>query len=370
LVLLTPTSDNRMSTSTVADPVPGATTVIEADTAEEALSLVQERLGTSARIIEARRVRRGGIGGFFAREVVQMHAAPGDEPDAPGRVPSAEADRDSGAEQLPEPVSESVPDRPSEDTAPIDRLLARAEGTSDVVDFATFLREQLGRDEPAPSQAVVQPVTWPTVVAEERDDEVATPGSKGREESSGTCPADEEDGPMWSVRTLIRLGLPSGLVRTMEIDEDADDLAWTTALAAALRPLCRPLPTGRSLLVGPCARGLARQLGTPVARIGEPLRRTGDVAAALAGGAAGLDWLHRARRGRWLHLVAGGKGWRPLLHEDPLAISWATAEDLPEVIRLASELGLVLGHGPLHDGIGRARPLEVALAVRALVPRS
>ena len=175
---------------------------------------------------------------------------------------------------------------------------------------------------------------------------------------------------MWSVRTLIRLGLPAGLVRTVEIDEDADDLAWTTALASALRPLCRPLPAGRSLLVGPCARGLARQLGTPVVRIGEPLTKGGDVAAALAGGAAGLDWLQRARRGRWLHLVAGGKGWRPLLHEDPLAISWATAEDLPEAIRLASELGLVLGHGPLPDGIGRARPLEVALAVRALVPRS
>ena len=358
-MLLTPTSDNRSSTAT--GPVPGATTVIEADTAEEALGLIHERLGATARILEARRVRRGGIGGFFAREVVQMHAAPSEEPSSPGA--GAPAHEDDGVLSPPDDAGD---ERPQAGAAPIDRLLAQAEETSDVVNFATFLREQLGRDGEATPAQTAEHESWPPAAVSHVEAQQVPAAAPDMGEPG---PPGDDDAPRWSTTTLIRLGLPGALVRSMEIDDAADDLAWTTALATALRSLCRPLPTGRALLVGPCARGLARQLGTPVARIGEPLNKGGDVAAALAGGAAGLDWLQRARRGRWLHLVAGGKGWRPLLHEDPLAISWATAEDLPEVIRLASELGLVLGYGPLHDGIGRARPLEVALAVRALVPR-
>ena len=358
-MLLTPTSDNRSSTA--ADPVPGATTVIEADTAEEALGLIHERLGATARILEARRVRRGGIGGFFAREVVQMHAAPPEEPSSA----RAGATADPGDVVLSPPV-DAGDESPQAAAAPIDRLLAQAEETSDVVNFATFLREQLGRDGGATTSQAAEADSWsPATVSHI----AAQPVPATAADMGDPCPLGDDDAPRWSTTTLIRLGLPGALVRAMEIDDATDDLAWTTALATALRSLCRPLPTGRALLVGPCARGLARQLGTPVARIGEPLNKGGDVAAALAGGTAGLDWLQRARRGRWLHLVAGGKGWRPLLHEDPLAISWATAEDLPEVIRLAFELGLVLGYGPLHDGIGRARPLEVALAIRALVPR-
>jgi hypothetical protein len=49
-------------------------------------------------------------------------------------------------------------------------------------------------------------------------------------------------------------------------------------------------------------------------------------------------------------------------------VSWASAADLHEAIRNAVELGLVLGYGPLDGGVRRARPLDVALAVRDLVP--
>jgi hypothetical protein len=376
-VLRTQTSD---PTTTLAEPVEGATLVAEATTAEAALADVHDRLGPDARILDARRVLRGGVGGFFAREVVQVHAAP-----AEGAAPRA--------------------------VSPIDRLLADAETAPEAVDFATYLRDQLGRTEPSAAPATspaaevrmdashpvrprhthpgeddahangVERPAWadgpgtpPAAVGASSPDVGAGVGpvvaaSEEVPHNRDTEPTAAADGgPRWSVTTLVRLGLPPELVRSIRVDERSDDVAWTAGLAAALRPLCRPLPAGRSMLVGPRARGLAKARNIPVTSIGQPIRTRGDSAAAVGAGKAGQTWLAKVSKGRWLHLVVGGQGWRTLLHADPLAVSWAGPEDLPEAIRTAGELGLVLGHGPLDGRVRRARPLDVALAVRDLVP--
>lgn len=56
------------------------TVTIEAATVEEALGRLTEEIGPGARILRADRVRRGGIAGFFAREMVEIEAeAPGGE---------------------------------------------------------------------------------------------------------------------------------------------------------------------------------------------------------------------------------------------------------------------------------------------------
>ncbi len=60
----------------VVDEREDATLVVEADTAEEALSLARQRLGVDLEVRSARRVERGGVAGFFAREVVLVEAAP------------------------------------------------------------------------------------------------------------------------------------------------------------------------------------------------------------------------------------------------------------------------------------------------------
>jgi hypothetical protein len=78
-------------------------------------------------------------------------------------------------------------------------------------------------------------------------------------------------------------------------------------------------------------------------------------------------WLVALGAGRWHHLVVGGEGWRAALAGDPLAVSWTRPEDLPDALRCATELGLVLGYGPLAGEIRRARPLDVALSLRASV---
>jgi hypothetical protein len=341
-VLPTSTSDPTV------EPIEGATYVAESATAEAALAEVHAHLGPDARILDARRVLRGGVGGFFSREVVQLHAAAGSSAPAVPAVPATAAP-DVGA-----PVT-----NPVTAVAPIDRLLAGAEDTEETVDFATYLRDQLTRTEPRPPAAAsAAPAPAPAAGA------APLPSDRGE----GTS---DDEGPRWSETALVRIGLPPELVRSIVLSEPPDDVAWTAGLAAALRPLCRPLPAGRSLLVGPRARGLAKALHVPVVGVGQPIRGRGDAAAAIGGGAAGQAWLGKVARsgaGRWLHLVVGGSGWRPLLHADPLAVSWASAADLPEAIRTAVELGLVLGYGPLDGGVRRARPLDVALAVRDLVP--
>ena len=50
----------------------GATALVEAATAELALAEVHRRHGAAARIVQAEKVLRGGVGGFFQRELVQL----------------------------------------------------------------------------------------------------------------------------------------------------------------------------------------------------------------------------------------------------------------------------------------------------------
>lgn len=438
-------------TPTTTDaPVEGATVVIEAPTAEAALADLHAQLGPSARVVEVRKVHRGGLGGFFAREIVQLHARPGEavDPD-PAGTPSAPAAPVARAASTPpaavpadtassEAASSDAAGRPAAHRHPADRLLDDEEG-SGLVDFATYLRDQL--DGPAPAVApasvvsaadaerarrallervtaaaraargedtggVVDPTTGrtssdampePTGAPAAPDDvapavgrssavdhrattaatdepvdrdAVATRPSSATGELVTEPPASVEAGPAWSVAALVKLGLPSALVRELEVAAPHDDVAWTAALAGALRSLCRPLPTGRSLLVGPRARAAASATKATLTPVHQPIRsRAQVVAAAVGGGAAARAWLERAASGRWLHLVVGGSGWRDLLELDPLAVSWATPGDLPEAVRLAAELGLVLGSGPLPGGVGRARPLEIALALRGLLPQ-
>jgi hypothetical protein len=350
-------SRNLTSTPPSTPPAPGATEVVEAPTAEAAIAAVHASLGANARIVDARRVLRGGIGGFFAKEVVQLHAAPG----ASSPVSTA---LDHGAVSLAGTwgavlrseagrTTESEVTRP--DASPVDRLLDGALAVPEAVDFATFLRRRLAEEDAvAPEVVEASDAGAPLEVASsvapfgtaELSPEVVASEPLLAEAGGEPSPATD-GGPAWSVAALLQLGLPVELVRSLQVAESADDLAWTTALAEALRPSCRPLPTGPAVMLGPHAHLIGEVEGTPAAR--------------------SETWLKALRGGRWLHLVVGGDGWRAPLADQPLAASWARAEDLPDALRCAVELGLVLGFGPLGGRIRRARPLDVALAVRDLV---
>ena len=460
-------------------PVAGASAVVEAATAEAAIAEVHERFGPGASIVEARRVLRGGIGGFFAKEHVQLHVAAGptggDGDDAPERDvrrdPTAQADIAARAVALAEELTAGgggdagngagdghLPRAPGPSPAtdpeaaevgsPVDRLLGGArsepgdEKVVDDIDFGTYLRDQLAKraDLPvaAPSDAPgtaasngasdtapvdhdtaragaqqVQPMRWPGShepwsvygVETAAQPDLATsvepgarpePGAGGgawqepaaradlaarQEPGAGQDPAARQDlaasqdvmpsqdlaasqepvgslptadpsavrtdAAAWSTTRLLHLGLPASLVHDLDVADPTDELSWVAALTDALRPVCRPLPNGPAVLVGPDAPTIAEVVDLPVAR-----SRT---------------WLDALGANRWRHLVIGGQGWRAELTDEPLAVSWVRTEDLPDALRCAMELGLVLGYGPQGGQLRRARPLDVALAVRELV---
>lgn len=84
---------------------------LEGPDLDELLALVRQECGVEARIVEAHRVRRGGIGGFFAREAFEVVV---EEPDAPrppasflGLVEEA-ASADGPAEPPPTPTASST----------------------------------------------------------------------------------------------------------------------------------------------------------------------------------------------------------------------------------------------------------------------
>lgn len=131
------------------DTVDDATTVlVEGRTAEEALEKVHRDLGDDARILQAEKVRRGGVGGFFAREMVQLTVVADEGPDAvePGLAEPLFAG--SEAEQpMPALVGAAPPD-------PITRMTAAAD--ADEMAFGTALRTALAVP-PAPPASHLAP---------------------------------------------------------------------------------------------------------------------------------------------------------------------------------------------------------------------
>lgn len=388
--------------ATQDQPLEGASAIVEAATAQDAIAEVHAAYGAGARIVEARRVLRGGIGGFFAKEHVQLHvAAPSAAPHPwpVADVPSADtpvADRDDIAARAVALAAEltagleecsTSPTSGGPGVSPVDRLLGQGAASDPApsgcapgrpapseagehLDFGTYLRQQLAAERAAILPEPTEPVTT-TPDPGSVDGEPGTPHVPAADvaaipagalrwvapaspvaeaDRSSLLPVDEtvvDTGPAWSTTRLLHLGLPATLVHGLQVAAPADDLAWLRAVTDAVRPLCRPLPAGEAVLVGPGAPALAEEIGTPAAR-----SRT---------------WLTALGSGRWRHLVLGGERWREELTTEPLAVSWTRPQELPDALRCAIELGLVLGYGPQGGTVRRARPLDVALAVRALV---
>lgn len=368
-----------MRQSTLDTTTPADDVVVEAPTAEQALAEVNARLGSDASIVEAGKVLRGGVGGFFAREVVQLRArartADG-EPDSPV-APSAPAEPAATAAPVAEPPHTTT----TGDETGLERLLAGI--TADVDDaersFGDVLRRQLGHDSPILFDAQA----LPRAAVRGPDDPVALAAPVAPAPAAAPAPApaprtveapadDPRPGtPTWSAENLKRLGLPSVLVEAVTAGAPGGDAAWVRALADALAPLCRRLPEGPMLLAGERALPLADGLGLPIVAPGckAPV---GSFAVRSCVGADKRDWIAGNCVTRWLHAVVGGSGWRQLLFAGPSAVSWVEDSSLPEVLQVAVDLGVPLGFGTERDATGAptpANPVDVAVAIRALLPR-
>ncbi|GIV00957.1 MAG: hypothetical protein KatS3mg014_2572 [Actinomycetota bacterium] len=298
--------------------------VVEASSAEEALEAVTERLGPDARIVRAERVRRGGVAGFFAREMVQLTAAR------------------------------------AADAAALARLGARAARGAARGSFEERLEAALD----APDGPAVEVASPPAVevASPEADAPGAAIGSTDRAVAGLGSVA-------WSPDELVRLGLPYGLIEAVVRLSPRDDLGWVAAIAGWAARHCPPLPDGPALVIGPHADRLARALDLPLVRCPELPRNGGTVCVVSEEGCADLAWLAKAQAGRFVHAVLGGSGSGRLREWHPKVVSWVEPEELAEALRWCAQDGAILGYGVLGGRIVRANPVDVALAVREGVVR-
>jgi hypothetical protein len=184
------------------------TVLIEADTIESALEALTQRYGAEATIVSAERVRKGGVAGFFATEVVELVAIP------------PMTGRHLGDDQ---PAANATPTVTKGGPGGVDSVFAH------LLDAAEQAESQVGR--PSTSVAVLDQPT-PTRSAERALDEAPVEGIR------------------WDVPRLIEIGLPGSLIEDlMHLDPD-DDLAHVERLARSIAPLTGEMPAEPHRVIG------------------------------------------------------------------------------------------------------------------------
>lgn len=195
------------------------TVTVEASTAERALAEVNSRLGSGAVILDARKIRKGGIAGFFATELVRLEAKAGQ---------------------------------------------GGAGGTDP---FGDSLRAALAESDEGPEEPLrvvsVGPAARPA-----RSDDKLSPHQPGREDPVAAAPAEPGAWRLagefrWDSGRLARLDVPAQILDAVTGVDPRDDLGWIAAISGAVAPWCRPLPRGDSEFVGPGADRLASALPKP-----------------------------------------------------------------------------------------------------------
>jgi hypothetical protein len=190
------------------------TILIEADTIESALEALTEQYGADATIVSAERVRRGGVAGFFATEVVELVAIP----PISGRH-----------------LEETATRRVIDDT---DRGLAGGVDSA----FAQLLDAAEQADLEIARQSTTvgvldHPPADPTPAAE------ATPERPAQRQSP-------VEGIHWDVPRLIEIGLPGSLIETLMSLDPGDDLAHVEQLARSIAPLTGDMPAEPHRMIG------------------------------------------------------------------------------------------------------------------------
>jgi hypothetical protein len=206
----------------------------EGKSLESVLEEVRTRFGDTATIVEANRLRKGGVGGFFAKERFEV-VVDVDDDDAPAELPA-----EFGLEAT---------------EAFCDRLLSLADGVSDAesAPAATISTEQ------SHFSAVLESIT-------RHMEATPAPAPAPAPAPTATLPAPMR--PAIDNRTLARLGLPEDIRRAAVANPapagGGDPAAWLLALLEPL-PAPAPLPEGPGAVIvvagaREAAFALARQI--------------------------------------------------------------------------------------------------------------
>jgi hypothetical protein len=329
----------------------GNTVTVIAPTAEEAMALVSDA-GPRFRTTSIGKVRRGGLAGFFATEMVRIVAEAADGIDPP--PPTV-----AGGDRRIAPVGTAEPLR----LATADDLIASLCGVDGP--FAARLAAGLERSlhETPVSAPATAPAPAPANIGADhfRRSEPTPPGlsdeSPQRRKSAPTAAAGA-----WSAAALEAVGLPGSLVGRIAAVRPHDDVTWCAALMLAVRDWCGADLPPSAVLAGPACAALAEALHVPVVRATDVGDREGPVAVP----AGSATELLTAAEGRAVHLVVGG-GWRHLATVRPAAVSAATSDDLLDAIRTAVAWDVPLGWVLDGGEPTRIDPFVTAAHVRTLL---
>jgi len=352
----------------------------EADSKDAAVAALRERLGPMT--IEAvGTVRRGGVGGFFAKERVTVRARPASPAEAaePFQI-AAPVGGDVRADEIEPAVAGEVPSAFGE------ALSAALFGTRED-DLHVLEPASAAAGDEMPPRAVgpfagggrstrFAPIDdsppWERRAASQPAADPA--GSSDQPAWRLEAPTDTvvpDTGPVaWAAETLIARGMPKVMVAAARGLDERDDLGWINAIAGAIAPHVGPLPDGPTVYVGDVSSGFSDALGLPFVEAGRRSVPRGSFATEVPDEERALRWLDAVAKGRNLHLVVGEVPWLHLLVADPAGVSFSGDASVVDALYVALTLGARLGYGPDGGGgLARSGAIETALAVRRLVGR-
>ena len=294
----------------------------------EAQQAANDALGTDCTITSVEKVHEGGIGGFFATELVRMTAKPSKLQEMDAVLTSAEDLVSSLRARAPH-----FADRLLEEWCQEQKVVEQK-----VVEPAQVWQAAPQRPaaEPAPRQ-VAAPAP---VVSAPRPAGVlpALPTATVLQPAPIAMPSRTTIDQRWSHHVLRAMGIPARVVDAALTHGPTTESEWIVALMGALRGLCTGGPIAPTVMVGPSCANLARQLKLISVAPDELVDSVSSVAVPHVTARAAAASLN----GRLVHLVVGG-GWQHLGGLPVHVVSAASAADLLEAMRVCVAWDASLG---------------------------
>lgn len=385
----------------------GDSVTVTAYTTVEAQEAAAKALGTDCTITHVERVQQGGLGGFFATELVRLTARPASTAvtstaDMDAVLASADelvsslrtrvpqfADRlfEEWERELEAPADLVPPRAVAEPTPPVQparepvRPMAEQPQPRSIAEPLRSIGETARRAPDLMRDIVEADTSWVSqfFLDDEDDDyllsavprlapairpmipnEPAETISEPAPVSSPSMRTSPTSAPIvdgWSEAALRALGVPDKIIDDAVALSPQTEGQWIVALMSALRDYCGPVPMMSSVMVGPAAANLARQLKL-VSVMSDELA---DSVSSVAFPNATVHDLTKGLHGRHVHLVVGGS-WQHLVRVPANVVSAAGARDLLVALRTAAAWGAVLGWywvGPRYERIDEFAVVEL-----------
>jgi hypothetical protein len=301
----------------------------------EAQDAASDALGTDCTITSVEKIREGGIGGFFATELVKVTAKP-------SRLKDLDEEFDAvfaSAEDLVTSLRSKAPD------------------------FADRLLDEWRQDSwraPDPTSAPLSPPSLVDVVP--RVHQAASTPMSAPVSPPASAPPRRLVDQRWSHRALRAMGVPDRLVDMALGVHPVTEGDWTVALMGALRHYCGRDLGNPMVMVGSSCANLARQLRLVSVAPEELIESVSSVAApniSARAAAAGLN-------GRLVHLVVGGS-WQHLGGLEAQMVSAGSPADLLDALRVCVAWDAGLGWYWSGDRYDRLDEFAVVSHIRTML---